>query len=59
VDRILNDGRMFINVLGNAVATIVIGIGQRDFDGRACSDGACRAAPVATGPMAVPEVAAR
>ncbi|MFE9006358.1 cation:dicarboxylate symporter family transporter [Streptomyces sp. NPDC007875] len=32
VDRILNEGRVFINVLGNAVATIVIGKWENDFD---------------------------
>jgi aerobic C4-dicarboxylate transport protein len=32
VDRILNEGRVFINVLGNAVATIVIGKWEKDFD---------------------------
>ncbi|MFE2183007.1 cation:dicarboxylate symporter family transporter [Streptomyces sp. NPDC059455] len=32
VDRILNEGRVFINVLGNAVATIVIGRWENDFD---------------------------
>ncbi|HWD06224.1 MAG TPA: cation:dicarboxylase symporter family transporter [Amycolatopsis sp.] len=32
IDRILNEGRVFINVLGNAVATIVIGKWEHDFD---------------------------
>ncbi|UOT05748.1 cation:dicarboxylase symporter family transporter [Rhodococcus opacus] len=32
VDRILNEGRVFINVLGNAMATIVIGKWENDFD---------------------------
>ena len=32
IDRILNEGRVFINVLGNAVATIVIGKWEDDFD---------------------------
>lgn len=32
VDRILNEGRVFINVLGNAVATIVVGKWEKDFD---------------------------
>ncbi|MFI6083855.1 cation:dicarboxylate symporter family transporter [Streptomyces sp. NPDC051217] len=32
VDRILNEGRVFINVLGNAIATIVIGKWENDFD---------------------------
>ncbi|MEU6604321.1 cation:dicarboxylase symporter family transporter [Streptomyces shenzhenensis] len=32
IDRILNEGRVFINVLGNAVATIVIGRWENDFD---------------------------
>jgi aerobic C4-dicarboxylate transport protein len=32
IDRILNEGRVFINVLGNAVATIVIGKWEMDFD---------------------------
>ncbi len=36
VDRILNGGYKFINVLGNAVATTVIGKWEKDFDhGRA------------------------
>ncbi|WP_082322424.1 MULTISPECIES: cation:dicarboxylate symporter family transporter [Nocardiaceae] len=32
IDRILNEGRVFINVLGNAMATIVIGKWENDFD---------------------------
>ncbi|MGW5736335.1 MULTISPECIES: cation:dicarboxylate symporter family transporter [Streptomyces] len=32
IDRILNEGRVFINVLGNAVATIVIGKWEKDID---------------------------
>ncbi|MCX5046407.1 cation:dicarboxylase symporter family transporter [Aldersonia sp. NBC_00410] len=32
IDRILNEGRVFINVLGNALATIVIGKWENDFD---------------------------
>ncbi|MFV2175920.1 cation:dicarboxylate symporter family transporter [Actinomadura sp. LOL_016] len=32
IDRILNEGRVFINVLGNAVATIVIGKWENDID---------------------------
>lgn len=32
VDRILNEGRVFINVLGNAIATIVVGKWEKDFD---------------------------
>lgn len=32
IDRILNEGRVFINVLGNAVATVVIGKWENDFD---------------------------
>jgi len=32
IDRILNEGRVFINVLGNAVATIVIGKWEGEFD---------------------------
>ena len=32
IDRILNEGRVFINVLGNAIATIVIGKWEDDFD---------------------------
>lgn len=32
VDRILNEGRVFINVLGNAVATIVVAKWEGDFD---------------------------
>ncbi|WP_415975765.1 cation:dicarboxylate symporter family transporter [Rhodococcus sp. 077-4] len=33
IDRILNEGRVFINVLGNAMAAIVIGKWENDFDG--------------------------
>jgi len=32
IDRILNEGRVFIDVLGNAVATIAIGKWEKDFD---------------------------
>lgn len=32
IDRILNEGRVFINVLGNAVAAIVVGKWENDFD---------------------------
>ncbi|WP_327097567.1 cation:dicarboxylase symporter family transporter [Nocardia vinacea] len=32
IDRILNEGRVFINVLGNAMAAIVIGKWENDFD---------------------------
>ena len=32
VDRILNEGRVFINVLGNAIATIVVSKWEKDFD---------------------------
>lgn len=32
IDRILNEGRVFINALGNAIATIVIGKWENDFD---------------------------
>lgn len=32
VDRVLNEGRVFINVLGNAVAAIVVGKWEKDFD---------------------------
>ncbi|MEV0362338.1 cation:dicarboxylate symporter family transporter [Nocardia fusca] len=32
IDRILNEGRVFINVLGNAFAAIVIGKWEKDFD---------------------------
>ena len=32
VDRILNEGRVFINVLGNAIATIVVAKWEDDFD---------------------------
>ncbi|MCX2730569.1 cation:dicarboxylase symporter family transporter [Saccharopolyspora sp. NFXS83] len=32
IDRILNEGRVFINVLGNAVAAIVIGKWENDLD---------------------------
>jgi aerobic C4-dicarboxylate transport protein len=32
VDRLLNEGRVFINVLGNAIGTIVIGKWENDFD---------------------------
>jgi aerobic C4-dicarboxylate transport protein len=32
IDRLLNEGRVFINVLGSALATIVIGKWERDFN---------------------------
>jgi len=32
IDRILNEGRVFINVLGNAMAAVVIGKWEKDFD---------------------------
>lgn len=32
IDRILNEGRVFINVLGNAFAAIVVGKWENDFD---------------------------
>jgi aerobic C4-dicarboxylate transport protein len=32
VDRVLNEGRVFINVLGNAVAAVVVGKWEKDFD---------------------------
>ncbi|HWC24856.1 MAG TPA: cation:dicarboxylase symporter family transporter [Flexivirga sp.] len=32
IDRILNEGRVFINVLGNSVAAIVIAKWEKDFD---------------------------
>lgn len=32
IDRILNEGRVFINVLGNALATIVVGKWENEFD---------------------------
>jgi aerobic C4-dicarboxylate transport protein len=32
IDRLLNEGRVFINVLGNALAAIVIGKWENDFD---------------------------
>jgi len=32
IDRLLNEGRVFINVLGNAIGTIVIGKWENDFD---------------------------
>ena len=32
IDRILNEGRVFINVLGNAIGAIVIGKWENDFD---------------------------
>ena len=32
IDRLLNEGRVFINVLGNALGTIVIGKWENDFD---------------------------
>ena len=32
IDRILNEGRVFINVLGNAVGAIVIGKWENGFD---------------------------
>jgi aerobic C4-dicarboxylate transport protein len=34
IDRLLNEGRVFINVLGNALATIVIGKWENDFDNK-------------------------
>ncbi|WP_082544380.1 MULTISPECIES: cation:dicarboxylase symporter family transporter [unclassified Rhodococcus (in: high G+C Gram-positive bacteria)] len=38
IDRILNEGRVFINVLGNAMAAIVIGKWENDFDGDRARD---------------------
>ena len=32
IDRLLNEGRVFINVLGNALGAIVIGKWENDFD---------------------------
>ena len=32
MDRILNEGRVFINVLGNAIATIVVAKWEKGFD---------------------------
>ena len=32
IDRLLNEGRVFINVLGNAMAAVVIGKWEKDFD---------------------------
>ena len=32
IDRMLNEGRVFINVLGNAIGTIVIGKWENEFD---------------------------
>ncbi|MFP3579274.1 cation:dicarboxylase symporter family transporter [Arthrobacter sp. SIMBA_036] len=32
VDRLLNEGRVFINVIGNVLAAVVIGKWERDFD---------------------------
>ena len=32
IDRLLNEGRVFINVLGNAIGTIVVGKWENDFD---------------------------
>ena len=32
IDRLLNEGRVFINVLGNAIGTIVIAKWENDFD---------------------------
>ncbi|GAA4490009.1 dicarboxylate/amino acid:cation symporter [Actinoallomurus oryzae] len=48
IDRILNEGRVFINVLGNAVAAIVVGKWENDFDAeQATATLGHRAAPVA------------
>ena len=33
IDRLLNEGRVFINVLGNAIGAIVIGKWENEFDG--------------------------
>jgi aerobic C4-dicarboxylate transport protein len=60
VDRILNEGRVFINVLGNAVATIVIGKWERDFDAEHARAVLAGKVPVAeVEPAAVAEAAAR
>jgi aerobic C4-dicarboxylate transport protein len=32
VDRLLNEGRVFINVIGNVLATVVVGKWEKDFD---------------------------
>ncbi|MEY9259358.1 aerobic C4-dicarboxylate transport protein [Brevibacterium epidermidis] len=32
IDRILNEGRVFINVLGNVMAAVVVGKWEKDFD---------------------------
>ncbi|GAA3312910.1 hypothetical protein GCM10017710_15820 [Arthrobacter ramosus] len=32
INRLLNEGRVFINVLGNAMAAVVVGKWERDFD---------------------------
>jgi len=32
IDRLLNEGRVFINVLGNAIGTIVVAKWENDFD---------------------------
>jgi aerobic C4-dicarboxylate transport protein len=58
VDRILNEGRVFINVLGNAVATIVVGKWEKDFDAaRAKAVLAGTAVPAPAAPEPEPEVA--
>jgi aerobic C4-dicarboxylate transport protein len=60
IDRILNEGRVFINVLGNAVAAIVIGKWENDFDAEraaevlsnhalATEDSAAKAEPTVAG----------
>jgi aerobic C4-dicarboxylate transport protein len=59
VDRILNEGRVFINVLGNAVATIVVGKWEKDFDAdhaRAVLAGKVTPSPAVAAPE--PETAA-
>ncbi|MFL4476149.1 cation:dicarboxylate symporter family transporter [Paeniglutamicibacter sp. MACA_103] len=48
IDRILNEGRVFINVLGNAMAAVVIGKWEKDFDpvqARKALEGANRKKP--------------
>jgi aerobic C4-dicarboxylate transport protein len=55
IDRILNEGRVFINVLGNAVAAIVVGKWEGDFD--AAQAAAALAGDAAPTGGAMPEAA--
>jgi aerobic C4-dicarboxylate transport protein len=32
IDRLLNEGRVFINVLGNVMAAVVVGKWEKDYD---------------------------